>query len=50
MDILLELSHILGAEGVGHCLSLSCVLGSISGVEEAALDADEGVVVVAAPF
>ena len=49
MDVLLELAHVLGAERMGDGFPFPSVLGSVSCVEESALDADEGVVVVAGP-
>ena len=45
MDVLLELADGLGGEGVRDGLAFAGVLGSIAGVEEAAADGDEGVVV-----
>lgn len=47
VHVLLELADGLGAEGVGHGLALAGVLRAVAGVEEAALDGDEGVVVLA---
>ena len=44
MDVGLELDDRLGGEGVGDDLALARVLGTVARVEEAALDADEGVV------
>ena len=48
VDILLELADVLRAEGVRDGLALSRVLLAIAGVEEATLDGDEGIVVIAA--
>lgn len=45
VDVLLELAHAFGAEGVGNGLALARVLGSVAGVKQATLDRDEGVVV-----
>jgi hypothetical protein len=47
VDVLLELADGFRAEGVADDLALAGVFGAIAGVEEAALDADEGVVVFA---
>lgn len=44
--VLLELADAFGAESVRDSLPLSCVLSSISGVEETSLDRDEGIVIV----
>ena len=46
-DILFELANALGAEGVGDSLSFTRVFGAVTGVEEASLNGDEGVIVVA---
>ena len=46
-DVLFELADALGAEGVGDSLSFTRVFGSVTGVEEASLNGDEGVIVVA---
>ena len=46
VHVLLELADGLGAEGVGHGLALAGVLRAVAGVEETALDRDEGVVVL----
>jgi len=48
MHVLLELADRLCAEGVRNCLALASVLGAVAGVEETALDGDEGVIVFAA--
>ena len=45
--VLLELADALGAEGVRDSLPFTRVFGAIACVEEASLDRDEGVVVVA---
>ena len=45
--VLLELADALGAESVGDCLSFAGMLGAVAGVEEASLNRDECVVVVA---
>ena len=45
--ILFELADTLGAEGVGDGLSFAGVFGSVTGVEDASLNGDEGVIVVA---
>jgi len=47
VHVLLELTDGFGAEGVGYGLALAGVLRAVAGVEEAALDGDEGVVVLA---
>lgn len=47
MDVLFELADRLGAECVGDDLSLTGVFLSVSDVEEASADGDEGVVVLA---
>jgi hypothetical protein len=47
VHVLLELADGLGAEGVSYSLALAGVLRAVAGVEEAALDGDEGVVVLA---
>ena len=44
VDVGLELEDRLGREGMGDNLALAGVLGAVAGVEETALDADEGVV------
>ena len=46
-DILFELANALGAEGVGDGLSFTRVFGAVTGIEEASLNGDEGVIVVA---
>ena len=46
-DILFELANALGAEGVGDSLAFTRVFGAVTGVEEASLNGDEGVIVVA---
>ena len=46
-DVAFELANALGAEGVGDSLSFTGVFGAVTGVEEASLNGDEGVVVVA---
>ena len=46
--VLFELADALGAEGVGDCLSFAGMLRTVTGIEEASLNGDEGVVVVAA--
>lgn len=46
-DILLELANALGAEGVGDSLSFTGVFRAVTCVEEASLNGDEGVIVVA---
>lgn len=45
VHVLLELANRLGAEGVGDGLALAGVFMSISGVEQAALDGNKGIVV-----
>lgn len=45
VDVLLELADGFGAEGVRDDLALARVFGAVACVEEAALDADEGVVI-----
>lgn len=47
MDVLLELANVLSAEGVGDDFALSAVLSAVAGVEKAAADGDERVVVFA---
>ena len=46
-DVLFELANALGAEGVGDSLSFPRVFGAVTRVEEASLNGDEGVIVVA---
>lgn len=46
MNILFKLAHVFGAECVGYGFSLPCVLCSVAGIEETALDGDESVVVI----
>ena len=46
VNVLLKLANGLRAECVRDDLALSCVLGSVTGVEEAALDGDEGIVII----
>ena len=46
-DVLFELANTFGAEGVGNSLSFARVFGAVTGVEEASLNGDEGVIVVA---
>lgn len=50
VDVGLELADGLGREGVADYLALAGVLGPVAGVEEAAFDGDEGVVVGAVFF
>ena len=45
--IRLELGDAFHAKGMRHCLAFASVLGAIAGVEEASLDGDEGVVILA---
>ena len=45
--VLLELADALYAKGMRDGLSLASVFGTITGIEEAALDGDEGIVVIA---
>lgn len=47
VDILLELTNALRAESVRDGLALASVLGTVSGVEEAALNRHESVIVLA---
>ena len=47
MDVLLELTYGLGAEGVRNSFTFSRVLCAVPRVEEPAADGDEGVVVLA---
>jgi hypothetical protein len=47
VDVLLELADRLCRKGVRDGLALTCVLGAIARVEEAAADRDKGVVVLA---
>ena len=47
MDVLLKLADGFSAEGVGDDFAFAGVFGAVAGVEEAALDGDEGVVVFA---
>ena len=47
MHVLLELSDALCAECMGDGLALAGMLNSVASVEEAALDANKGVVVLA---
>jgi hypothetical protein len=44
VDVLLELADGFRAEGVADDLAFAGVFGAVAGVEEASLDADEGVV------
>jgi len=46
VDVLLELAYALRAERVSDGLSLSGVLVTVSGVEEASLDRNERIVVI----
>ena len=46
VHVLLELADRLGAESVGDGFAFTGVLGAVSRVEKAALDAHEGVVVI----
>ena len=46
-DVLFKLANALGAEGMGDSLSFPRVFGAVTGVEEASLNGDEGVIVVA---
>lgn len=46
-DVLFKLANALGAEGVGDRLSFARVFGAVTGVEEASLNGNEGVIVVA---
>lgn len=50
VDVLLELADGLRGEGVRDDLALAGVFDAVAGIEEAALDADEGVVVFAVGF
>ena len=45
--ILLELADALGAEGVGDSFSFARVFGAVARVEQASLNGDEGIIVVA---
>lgn len=45
VHVLLELANALAAEGVRDGFAFAGVFDSVAGVEEAALDADEGIVV-----
>ena len=47
MHVLLKLSDALCAECMGDGLALAGMLNSVASVEEAALDANKGVVVLA---
>lgn len=47
IHVLLKLSNRLGAEGVGNSFSFAGMFGSITGIEETALDGDKGIVVLA---
>jgi hypothetical protein len=47
VDVLFELAHGFGGEGVADGFALSCVLGAVACVEEAAANGDEGIVVLA---
>lgn len=49
VDVGLELGDGFGGEGVGDNLALASVFGAVAGVEEASLDAYEGIVEVAVP-
>ena len=46
MDILLELANGLGTESVGNGLAFAGVLSTVTGVEQATADRDEGIVEV----
>jgi hypothetical protein len=46
MHVFFELGNGLGGEGVGNGLALSCVLGTIAGIEESSLDGHKDVVVL----
>ena len=46
MDILLEFAYILGAKCMRNSFPLASVLSAVSCVEQAALNRDEGIVVV----
>ena len=48
MHILFELADGLGAESVGYGFTFASMLGSISSVEETAVDRYEGVIVITA--
>ena len=50
VDVLFELADVLGAKGVGDGFAFASMLGAVAGVEEAALDGDEAVVVVSVEF
>ena len=45
--VLFELTNTFLAERMRHCLAFACMLCSIPRIEEATLDGDEGIVVVA---
>lgn len=45
--VLLELADALGAEGVRDSFSFAGMLCTVTGIEKASLDRDEGVVIVA---
>jgi hypothetical protein len=44
VDVGLELGDGLGGEGMRDDFAFTCMFGSVAGVEESALDGDEGVV------
>lgn len=45
VDVLFELADGFGGEGVRDGFALAGVFGAVAGIEQAALDGDEGVVV-----
>lgn len=47
MDILLELANGFGTERVGDHFALTCMRSSVAHVEEATLDRDECIVILA---
>jgi hypothetical protein len=47
VDVLLELADGLGGEGVRDDLAFAGVFDAVARVEEAALDGDEGIVILA---
>lgn len=47
MDVLFELANALSTEGVRNGLAFSGVFGAVARVEEATLDGNKGIVVVA---
>ena len=47
MNVLLELCYGFCAESVGYGFALARMLGTITSIEEATVNGDEGVIVVA---